>query len=504
MKYASLFFALLSGLLLTACSEQSVLPVTLPVPVVSTSVVVDTSQNSGASMEATPQPTQTKQPTPTLLLIPTAMATPTLWRSMPLMGAEPHHPESDSVLSLLSDSGAQIVRYNGVVWYTVEPQEGEYNWAALRKLDIALQELAARDIDVILIVRGTPGWAQKVYGSACGPIAQEKFASFANFVTELVKRYSAPPYNVKYWEFGNEPDVAPELVSAASVFGCWGDSQDVFYGGGYYAEMLKTVYPAVKAADPEAQVLIGGLLLDCDPEFPPDGKTCHPARFFEGILANDGANYFDIVSFHGYPHYGLGSLFLDWDYPSWNVRGGVIVGKINYLRHVMRQYGVDKPIFLTESSLICSERNIAECRPPDDLFFDKQADYLVRLFVRNWALDVAGTIWYQFEDKGWRYCGMVGADPNNPNPAYVAFDFMNEKLAGMGYTGEVPLPDGVAGYIFEGNDRQTWVLWSQDESPQTIELPSGIFAAYNKLGQQIHLQSEQMTITSPIYLDLSP
>jgi hypothetical protein len=37
------------------------------------------------------------------------------------------------------------------------------------------------------------------------------------------------------------------------------------FGGEYYGNMLKIVYPAIKSADPQAQVLVGGLLLDCDP-----------------------------------------------------------------------------------------------------------------------------------------------------------------------------------------------------------------------------------------------
>ena len=49
----------------------------------------------------------------------------------------------------------------------------------------------------------------------------------------------------------------PKLVDPDSVFGCWGDNDDDYYGGGYYADMLKMVYPAVKSADPQAQVLIG-------------------------------------------------------------------------------------------------------------------------------------------------------------------------------------------------------------------------------------------------------
>jgi hypothetical protein len=81
---------------------------------------------------------------------------------------------------------------------------------------------------------------------------------------DLVARYSVPPYNVKYWELWNEPDVDPALaglIGGDIPFGCWGDSTDPYYGGGYYAEMLKAVYPRIKAADPQAQVARGRIAL---------------------------------------------------------------------------------------------------------------------------------------------------------------------------------------------------------------------------------------------------
>ena len=46
------------------------------------------------------------------------------------------------------------------------------------------------------------------------------------------------------------------------MFGCWDDPEDAYYGGEYYAEMLKVVYPVIKEADPEAKVLFGGLLYE--------------------------------------------------------------------------------------------------------------------------------------------------------------------------------------------------------------------------------------------------
>ena len=58
-------------------------------------------------------------------------------------------------------------------------------------------------------------------------------------------------------------------------------------------------------------MLIGGLLLDCDPGPNPNicaelGKNDRPPKYLEGILRNGGGNYFDGVAFHAYdffPYY---------------------------------------------------------------------------------------------------------------------------------------------------------------------------------------------------------
>ena len=166
--------------------------------------------------------------------------------------------------------------------------------------------------------------------------------------------------------------------------------------------------------------------------------------------------------------------------------------------------GVNKPIFLTESALTCPEWNQAECLPPDENFFDTQADYVVRLFVRNWSLEIAGTIWYSFEGQGWRYGGLVGNDENNPKPVFTAYKYMNENLKGMSYIGEAPFPDGIDGYVFSSANQQTWVAWSWDETPQTVDLPSNLLSVFDKYGQEVVLQGDQITITSPLYFDIRP
>ncbi len=454
------------------------------------------------SLDVTPTPTSSPLPSPTLQPSPT----PTPFLPMPLFGVEPHRLYDERVMHLLLDSNARLVRYAGVSWDAIEPIEGTYNWDVLYRTDAVLQELAANGIEVILTVRGAPLWAQKIYGHTCGPVAAEKLPAFAEFMAQLVQRYSQPPYNVRYWELGNEPDVDPSLVRADSVFGCWGDKTDPYYGGGYYAEMLKAVYPAIKAADPQAQVLNGGLLMNCDPTNPPEDGDCRPTLFFEGILRNGGGEYLDIVNFHGYPPFAQGSLVLDAQFPGWETRGGVVAGKISYLREVMSRYGVEKPIFHTETSLICAEWNTRDCQPPGDAFFQAQSAYVVRGFLRNWALGVQGTIWYDFEGKGWRYAGLVGADFSNPKPAYRAFRYLITKLADARMTGAVQSLPGVDGYdLLHPDGSHTWVLWSQDETPQTIFLPPGVTAAWDALGNPVPLTTgPELEITLPTYIDFVP
>ena len=79
--------------------------------------------------------------------------------------------------------------------------------------------------------------------------------------------------------------------------------------------------------------------------------------------------------------------------------------------------------------------------------------------------------------------------------------FMNEKLEGMIYIGEAALAAGVEGYVFSGSDHQTWVVWSKDETPQEVTVPSNLLSVYDKYGQEIDLPE---TIASPLYFDMKP
>ena len=343
-------------------------------------------------------------------------------------------------------------------WAEIEPTAPNpnhtYHWEVVNNSGLALA--GQTDLSVIAVVKNAPDWALIKPGVPCGPISSTKWQAFYDFVYNLVSIYSAPPYNIRYFEFGNEVDVDPAYLRSDlyTIYGCWANPNDPYYGGGYYAELLKRAYPAAKAANPMVKVMNGGLLLDCDPRYPPAGKDCLPAQFLEGIIRNGGAPYFDILAFHGYPYYGepkpgypgynLGLQIVDENHESFSGSGGQLVGKVDFLRYVMGKFGLNKPIIMTEIGLICGPTS--ECEPPTSKFLDLQADYVVQTYVRSWGLNLWGATWYTLEDSGWRQTGMFTGTV--PRPAYNALVFMSDELEGMNIGSAITQFAGLRGYEF--------------------------------------------------------
>ncbi len=335
-------------------------------------------------------------------------------------------------------------------------------------------------------------------------------------MSAVVQRYSKSPYNIHYWEMGNEPDVGPlpDNQYGPSVFGCWGDNNDSqYFGGGYYGKMLETVYPVIKSADSTAQVIIGGLLMNCDPTTAPPAGTpdCLSSNFLEGILVNNGkyngANYFDIVSYHGYPTYN-GTLLVDESFSNWGPRGGVAVGKANFIKELLAKYGVSKPIFHSEGALLCPESDYYKtwCNPtgsgPTSAFFQAQADYVVWLYIRDWANGMWATSWYQFEGPGWRYSGLLDAN-QNPKPAYNALQFMTNELSSSKYIQQIYNYSNVRVYEFSNSSKRIWVMWSPDDQNHTINLPAGTIKVLDKYGNIITPSNNQITVKSPVYVEIT-
>ena len=448
---------------------------------------------SKATAPTRPTPTPSSSPTPRPTLTPTPSPPP-------VFGVEMRRVNREQGLPLAQAAGVYWLRRNGLRWADVEPVPGARHWKAVAALETELQAAYAAGLQTILVVRRTPDWAQKVPGHYCGPVAPEAMDELARFMAEAVDRYKNPPFGVKYWEIWNEPDIDPRLVGADSPFGCWGDQDDEYYGGKYYARMLQSVYPAIKAADPEAQVLIGGLLLDKDPA--KDELPNPPAQFLAGILRGGGGDFFDIVSFHGYVSY-RGQLG-DWgrQAPAWSYRGGNPAGKVDFLREVLATYSYEKPLMLTEAGLLCWG-----CpSPPPAAYLEAQAAYVPRLYVRSIAWGLLGTFWYTLDSPGWREAALLDRD-QRPRPAYRAFSTMTALLKDAHYLRPVDDLAGLEGYVFERADEEgeIWVLWSPDGTEITLPLPSGLQRAYDLFGVLLEPEGGMVEIGfDAVYLEISP
>lgn len=414
------------------------------------------------------------------------------WPSSTIFGVETSN--YTAAQSTLVGTGATWIRRNALNWNEVEATQGQRTWNA--GLDADLANISKNGQKAILIVHGTPAWARTIPTSNCSPIKPDQLDAFASFVSDAVTRYSQAPYNVKYWEVWNEPD-GPASSGLNQPYGCWGNPADPTFGGGDYANVLKKVAPKIRLADPNAKIVLGGLLLDCDPNKP---ATCGSpyvkmALYLEGILRNGGAPHFDIVSYHGYDYYGnaLGQYASgNWD-SRWNTTGPVLIAKARFIRNVLSQFGAgDKPLMNTEVGLLCY---LCGANPPANFQITK-AYYVPQAYAAAIAEKLTANVWYSFE--GWEGSDLSGA-------ALDAFKVARGKLGDVNYAGEVTAGDvnssGVKGYKFTRDGKNLWVIWSLDGGAKSVTLTSTPAKITDALGaDQPASASFQLTV-KPLYVE---
>ncbi len=475
-------------------------------PVAPTVATIEQASAPPGETPSVPPPTETAAPpTPTAPspTVPPATETPLPTSggpTLPFFGVSMRHVAEPFGLTQAREAGVQVVRDPTIPWNVVEPVRTDpptYHWEALQGLEEELVNAAEAGITVTLLFLYTPDWAQAVPGHSCGAIREDQLGAFAEFLQAAVARYSVAPYHVRYWELFNEPDVDPGLVPADSGFGCWGDQNDEFYGGRTFAEMLKHAYPAIKQADPEAQVISGGLLLDA-----PEGL---PTQFFRGILEGGGGDYFDFLAFHAYTFFFpetynwdvvTGTKWIDWN--------GVVIGKTTFLQQLLREYGYDKPLVLNEAGL-----SWIGSGEPSDAYRQSQADYVVKLHARALALGLANVTWFGWQGPGWRYMALLNKDLS-PTPAYHAYAFAIQQLDGVQrqYVGPTDY-EGLEGYTFRRDGKLLQVVWSADGGEHVLSVPTHRFVqAFDVNGaeatHELVQDSVRFTVRRPLYVELEP
>jgi hypothetical protein len=305
--------------------------------------------------------------------------------------------------------------------------------------------------------------------------------------------------------------------------GCWGDEGDPDgYGGQYYGAMLQQVTPRIKAASPEARVLVGGLLLDCDPDNPPEDpdnppedKDCSSANFLKGILEGGGGPYFDGVSFHAYDyHIGAPSGYYDnpnWR-SSWDTTGPVAVAKARYLRSVLTGYGYkDKFLINTETALLLCDNDPDTPCVPDDVAELTKAYYLPQAYAVAISEGLVASIWFDARGLWGRGNGLLaGVYPDFIElDAYRTYRFASQKMQGAFGGHRISGYAGVTGYeiTFDAGEilpapDHVWLLWSLDGEDHLIHLPATPTAVYDVFGNLLESSADLTVTISPVYVGL--
>ncbi len=428
----------------------------------------------------------------------------------------PFGVDGKSSFSLMKEAGVNLLRLNAQLhWSAVEPTEGNIDWSKAAFIDRLLIDAANNGLAPILLIQSAPTWARKdqYKGSLCGPIREDKIVSFGNFLHEVVKRYSAPPYNVRYYQIWNEPDafVNNDYIS----YGCWAEDTDETYGGRYFGRMMAQVYPRVKAANSNAQVLLGSMMLICDPRDPNPENYCADvthrkmANFFQGIM-EEGRNAFDMVLFNSGPSFlkdsndqAINYVWLEMNNWRWDKdRGGLVKGKIDYLRGVMNSYGVNKPIIHSEAYFLdkpLEYQVVGNENAAFNLFEMEKADYLVWVYAHGWSEGLQSVVWYSVE--GWKGSELIL--DGEPTEAYQALKTMTAMTKNFQYDSRVDYPAGFSLFLFTSKSEDLWLLIPTGKTygvSYAINKPAKFLQAVEYDGTIKNVPLDSIDFNRPIYV----
>ena len=257
-------------------------------------------------------------------------------------------------LELVREMGADhIVEF--FPWAYIEGQRGRYDW---RQTDKILRHARNQGIQVIARMGLVPQWAQ---GDTTNDFASlndlpvDAYDDFARFLATFATRYADTVDHVIIW---NEPNLAFE----------WGFRQVDAAG---YVDLLRTVYTAVKQANPDMIVLGGALAPTLEPPGSPNGLN--DLLYLEQMLAAGGANYMDGLAVHTY---GFQQP------PQADPAADVLnFRRVELLHDLLDDYAPQMPVTITESGWNDHPRWTLAVRPSQRVQYTVDA---VRYAEQNW------------------------------------------------------------------------------------------------------------------------
>jgi hypothetical protein len=368
-----------------------------------TSTTTASGTPAGTEATATPRTTPTRTPP---VVEPDESSFAVGW-NVGLRGddAEPEH--NSRVASAVQESGARWVRFQ-VPWFAVEPVNGQWN---PEPSDRMIESMHAAGLNVLAAVAKAPDWAVSE--------DPEKFlkepAEFRELMTYLSRRYAG---KVQAWEIWNEANLAHEVGGYVNV-------DD-------YVSMLAAGSAGVRAGDPDALVIFGGLTPNgvMDPTIAIDDVSYLNLAYLRS--GGELSQWFDVLGAHAVSTHNPPDD--NWPGPitsgheGWNDHPSFFFRRVEALRQVMIEHGdEDKPVWVTEFGWSTQNQE-----PGREYAANNTEDEVARFVVRaleiamdEWTWCTGAFIWNlnwstltEFDDH--KYPSSALYEDWTPRPAYEA------------------------------------------------------------------------------------
>lgn len=380
--------------------------------------------------------------------------------------------EHDAIVSLLVEAGVQWQREE-IFWHEVQqapddPFTWDGNGQGFYDYDTAIQKQHDAGIQLLGLLDYNPAWFK---GQT--PPLDAWINDWGDFVYAAVARYGRDRGQIKVWELWNEPNVR-QFGYEAGLY----EIRD-------YVRVLEVGAAAVRAADPEARVMMAGMsgMFSTDRDFEYDGYT-----YLDEIGRLGGWDYVDIIAHH--PYHAIAP-----EQPI-NRFGRLVTlrDELAVLDELMRKYG-PKPVWITEKgwTTVSIAPGVSE---------QNQALYLVRGYILTLGHpSVEKFFWYDFRNDTSPFAAyddpeynrreaefhygilrrtypLAVDDPTLRKPAFIAFRTMTGELGDLLLTGiladdRTPETEGLFWYRFTGAGAQTDVVWRMNERHNPLTYPCG-------------------------------
>ena len=329
------------------------------------------------------------RPQPALVAAPPAAVPaqpPSFGLNSHLATRYPDPSTMDVPAALVSELGVSWVRED-FHWHRVQPRPDGWDWTFS---DAAMRALLSREISVLGVLGPSVGWATPFSGDTPNDVSYypPNPDAFVEYVRGVVTRYRR---YVHHWEIWNEPDHA--------IF--WRPAPDA----AAYADMLIRAAQTIRAIDPDAQILIGGV-------------NPFDTTFLRSVAEYGAWDSFDIIAIHPYVD-------------PYSPEDGNLAAAADGVRALAQQYG-QKPIWVTELGWASGPGDRDAVGRSDE---QEQASFLVRAMLALWESGVERVFWYSFKDDPGNPYGLIRVGSGRTDyaprkPAFEALRTLNQQLAG--------------------------------------------------------------------------